>query len=448
MSMAQVSESPVADRSALIDRPLRIVYLSGSGALGGAELDLVDIAASLRSAKPDWELSAILGDEGPLRSTLEELGVPCTILPLPERLGQLGDAGLRDFRGAFRLALRGPGASASAFGYLRTLRRILRSVRPDWIQTNDMKAHVLGAWASPSGVPVAWFLQDYVGSRPVMSRLLRLSLGSSRRILPVAISRSVALDAEHALGPRVGTLPTIYPAIDLERFTPGEGDGEALDRASGLPKAPQGVVRVGLLATFARWKGHEVVLEAAERLARTRLEGEGPPYRFYIIGGPIYRTVGSQYSLEELRALAKRLGLDGQIGFTGHQSDPASAIRSLDVVIHASTRPEPFGRVIAEAMACGKALVAVGRDGPAGPAGGSAELFEDGVSALACPSGDPEALAEALGRLIADPELRQRLGEAGRQTTWKRFERSRLARDWVPFYLDQVAIDPLRGKLL
>ncbi|CAN5916416.1 glycosyltransferase family 4 protein [soil metagenome] len=441
MSTAQVSETPVASRSAPIDRPLRIVYLSGSGALGGAELDLVDIAASLRTARPDWELSAVLGDEGPLGATLEYLGVPCTILPLPERLSSLGDAGLRDLRGAFQLALRGPGAAASAFGYLRRLRQVLRTARPDWVQTNDMKSHILGAWSRPRGVPVAWFLQDYIGSRPVMSRLLRRSSGSAKRIFPVAISNSVATDAEQVLGSRVGNLPTIYPAIDLERFSPGEGDGGALDRASNLPKAPEGLVRVGLVATFARWKGHEVVLEAAAKLARTRSEGVDPPFRFYIIGGPIYRTIGSQYSLEELRALASRLGLDGQVGFTGHQSDPASAIRSLDVVIHASTRPEPFGRVIAEAMACGKALVAVGRDGPAGPAGGSAELFEDGVSALACPSGDPEALAEAVGRLIADPGLRRSLGEAGRQTTLKRFERSRLARDWAPFYLDQAAID-------
>ncbi|CAN5913730.1 hypothetical protein BH23PLA1_BH23PLA1_04880 [soil metagenome] len=439
MSVPRVLEPALPARSTPadpVDRPPRIVYLSGSGALGGAELDLVDIAAALRQAHPDWRLSAVLGDEGPLHQTLKELGVACTILPLPQRLGRLGDAGLRDVGGAFRLASQAPGAALAVVGYLRRLRRILREARPDWVQSNDMKAHVLGAWSAPRGVPLAWYFQDYLGSRPIMSRLLRWSSASarsrSRQVVPVAISRSVAADAERVLGRKRGTLPTIYPAIDLERFAPGPGDGEALDRAAGLPSAPTGTVRVGLVATFARWKGHEVFLEAAARVARTL--DPHPPCRFYVVGGPIYRTTGSQCSLEELRALAARLGME-TVGFTGHWPEPASAIRALDVVVHASTRPEPFGRVIAEGMACGRAVVAVGRDGPAGPAGGSAELFEDGVSALACPSGDPEALAVAIGRLIADAGLRRRLGDAGRQTVLARFDRPRLAQDWGPLYL-------------
>ena len=115
----------------------------------------------------------------------------------------------------------------------------------------------------------------------------------------------------------------------------------------------------------------------------------------------------SQFSLEELRPAPRRWAWGGGLGFTGHQADPASALRALDVVVHASTKPEPFGRVIVEGMACGRAVVAM-RDG------GAAELFEDGVSALGCPPGDPDALAAALLRLIDDPALRRRLGEGGR----------------------------------
>ena len=105
------------------------------------------------------------------------------------------------------------------------------------------------------------------------------------------------------------------------------------------------------------------------------------------------------------------------------------ALRALDVVVHASTRPEPFGRVIAEGMACGRAVIAI-RDG------GAAELFEDGVSALGCPPRDPDALAEAIGRVVADSELRQRLGQAGRQAALTRFDRRRLAEPWSRVYED------------
>ena len=410
---------------------IRVAYLSTSGALGGAERDLVDIVAALRSTRPGWGLSAVLGDDGPLRGELEALGVPCAVVPLPRRLARLGDAGLRGPGGALRLASAAPGAAAATAGYLGRLRRALAATRPDWVQTNDMKAHALGAWAAPRGVPVAWYLQDYASARPVMSRLLRAA--ATRRVVPVAISRSVAGDLAATLGPGRGPFRHIYPAIDTDHFAPGPGDPAALDAAAGLPPAPAGTVRVGLVATFARWKGHEVFLEAIGRV------DPALPCRFYVVGGPIYRPSGSQHTLEGLRALAERLGVSGRVGFTGHLGDPADAFRALDVVVHASTKPEPFGRVIAEGMACGRAVAAVGHDGPSGPAGGSAEVFEDGVSALACPAGDPAALAGAIARLAADADLRRRLGEAGRRAVLDRFDRARLAGDWAPLYLGSAA---------
>src|SRR5579883_1179458 len=239
-----------------------------------------------------------------------------------------------------------------------------------------MKAHVLGAWAAPRGVPVTWHLHDYLSSRPVMARLLRLAARSG--VSAVAVSKSVADDTAKVLGPRV-PVDTIYNAVDLGRFAPGPGAGAKLDEAAGLPPAPPGTVRVGLVATFARWKGQDVFLDAVRRIDVDR------PCRFYIVGGPIYRSLGSQWSLEELRERAEALGLADRVGFTGHQADPAEAIRALDVVVHASTRPEPFGRVIAEGMASGRAVIAMNE-------GGAAELFVDGVDALGCAPRDPQAL--------------------------------------------------------
>ena len=158
-----------------------------------------------------------------------------------------------------------------------------------------MKAHVLGAWAAPRGVPVVWHLHDYLGSRPVMARLLRWS--ARRTVRGVAVSRSVAADAARVLGPKVPVV-AVYNAADLDRFAPGPGDGAWLDAEAGMPPAPEGTVRVGLVATFARWKGHEVFLDAVARLPADL------PARFYIIGGPLYKSAGSQHSAEGLRAKA------------------------------------------------------------------------------------------------------------------------------------------------
>jgi glycosyltransferase involved in cell wall biosynthesis len=405
---------------------LKIVYYNTTGTLGGAELCLLDILATLRAARPQWRLSVLLGDDGPLRAEAEALDVPCTLLPLPRNVVRLGDAGLvgrgRGGVSGLRLAARSPGAAMATAAYLRRLRRALRAAAPDRIQTSSMKAHVLGAWGAPRGVPVVWHLHDYVGQRPVMARLLRWS--ARRSVAAVAVSHSVAADAARMLGPRV-PVHTIVNAIDLARFAPGPGDGAALDAAAGLPAAPPGTVRVGLVATFARWKGHDVFLEAIARIAADR------PCRFYIVGGPIYQSLGSQYTLEELKDRAAALGLDNRVGFVGYQANPAAALRALDVVVHASTRPEPFGRVIVEGMACARAVVAAGH-------GGAAELFENGVSALGCAPGDPGALANVITRLVADRELRHRLGAAGRQTALDRYDRKRLAEEWVACYTNSL----------
>ena len=180
-------------------------------------------------------------------------------------------------------------------------------------------------------------------------------------------------------------------------------------------------MRVGLVATFGRWKGHEVFLRALARLPRTL------PFRAYVIGGALYETDRSQVRLDELASLTSTLGIADRVGFTGFSDDAASAMRGLDIVVHASSAPEPFGMVIAEAMACGRAVVA-------SLAGGAAEIVQEGVDALGHPPGDVDALARSVQTLIEDSGLRTRLGRAARTAAETRFDRARLARQLAPLY--------------
>ena len=176
-----------------------------------------------------------------------------------------------------------------------------------------------------------------------------------------------------------------------------------------------------MLATFARWKGHESFLRALSLIPKS------VPLRAYIIGDALYQTDGSQYSMAELRAIAEDLSIVDRVGFTGFIAAPASAMRSLDIVVHASTQPEPFGLVIAEAMACGKAVIM-------SEGGGALELIETGRNAMGHRPGDSEELAERITQLATDPELRAQLGSAGRATAEYRFSRSRLVTEFVPLY--------------
>ncbi|HEX8242142.1 MAG TPA: glycosyltransferase, partial [Longimicrobium sp.] len=140
-----------------------------------------------------------------------------------------------------------------------------------------------------------------------------------------------------------------------------------------------------------------------------------------------YATAGSEVDPEGLREMASALGVADRVGFTGFVGDPAAAMRALDVVVHASTQPEPFGLVIAEAMACGRAAVV-------SAAGGAAEIVRDGADALVVPPADAPAMAEAIRRLVEDPDLRARLGDAGRARAGREFDRARLARQVAPLY--------------
>jgi glycosyltransferase involved in cell wall biosynthesis len=394
-----------------------IVFLSPTGQTGGAEAALHELLAGLRESHPSWSLRLIVASDGPLVARVEALGVPVRVLPFPASLARLGDWGLA--RGWFpRLVFltRCVGTALPVLGYLRRLRSLLRVEAPEVIHTNGLKMHLLGAWARPRGSAVLWHLHDYASRRPFTARLLRRY--AHRCSAVVANSRSVADDVRQVCGNAIAIHP-VWNAVDLERFRPG-GPRLDLDAASGLPRADD-VLRVGLVATFARWKGHETFLRALAGLPRDM------PMRGYIVGGPVYETSGSQVSIAELRGLVTSLGLDWRVGFTGFIQDTAAAMRALDVVVHASTDPEPFGLVIAEAMACGTPVV-VSR------AGGALELIEPDINALGFEPGDAAALARCIEQLGRDAALRRRLGSAGRSTAERSFSRRRMTSELTPIY--------------
>ncbi len=330
---------------------MKILFLSPGAHLGGAERSLLDLMSSLAAAGAGLRPCLIAGADGPLVERARAARREVAVVPLPSAVARLGDAGAGGPAGnqLGRAALVGGLCAAAPPGlvYAARLRRAIAEFHPDVVHSNGFKMHVLAAWATPRKIPVMWYFHDYVGARPLMSRLLRAHL--SRCALAVANSKSVADDARATLGARL-TVKPVYYSLDLDAFAP-DGPVLDLDRIAAMPPAPAGTVRVGLAATFARWKGHEVFLRALAALPR------GIAIRGYIIGGPVYRSGGSQFSIEELRALAAELGIASMVGFTGFIDDPAPALRALDIAVHASTQPEPFGLAIAEAMACGRAVI-------------------------------------------------------------------------------------------
>ncbi len=389
---------------------MKIVFINPVGVIGGGERVLLSMMAALLITQPNIQLFLIVGTDGPLIEQAEKLGVQVKLHQLPEALNQLGDSGFKSSNPALaRLILlaRIIRILPSIGQYLREFQRSLRQLQPDLIHSNGIKTHLLTALTKIKDTPIIWHIHDFYGSRPLIGKVLKQF--SYRAKLGIAISHAVAKDAKTTL-PKL-PIETIYNAIDINYFTP-------------LSSPPHTPLRVGLVATFARWKGHDIFLEAASEIIKNH------PHlnvRFSIVGGAIYQTRGSQFSQQELQEKAADLEIADKVDFLGFQQDIAQVYRNLDIVIHASTQPEPFGLAIVEAMACGKPVIV-------SQAGGAAELFTHNYDAIGVPPREPMALASAILDLLNNPEKRQLIAENARKTAVNNFSHQRLGKQIITIY--------------
>ena len=231
-------------------------------------------------------------------------------------------------------------------------------------------------------LPVIWHLHDRLAGDYLPPRAAAL-MRQAVRVLPTTLVANS--DATLATVPR----------------PPSGGAVVVPNPVRPLPAGPlrEQVERVGMIGRLAPWKGQDVFLEA---FARAFPQG---PVRAAIVGAALF---GEESYEAELRGLAERLGIADRVEFRGFRSDVGAELERLDVVVHASVVPEPFGQVILEAMAAGVPVAAAA-------GGGASEIASDRDTALLHPAGDAGALADGMARLASDPALRRHLAAAGRR---------------------------------
>jgi len=164
---------------------------------------------------------------------------------------------------------------------------------------------------------------------------------------------------------------------------------------------------IGSFSMLMPWKGLDVLLKAVA-LTASRTQ---KPFKLLIVGE---EPLGETEYLDRLKALARELGITSIVEFLGRLEDVYSIMIKTDIAVHSSVLPEPFGRVIPEAMMCGAAVIAT-------EGGGTSESMFHEETGLLVPRRDVEAMALALERLVNDSELRTRLGTRGRQLALERF---------------------------
>lgn len=364
--------------------PHRILFVEASvgGVLGGSLtgiLQLIDRIDRTRFAP-----SLLLYQEKEIIPQLEANGVPVTVLPpqpgwLPD--GDRGRAG--------RAWLRVREIGSVVLPRAQAVGAHLRHAQPDLVYlangvTPNLDALVAAARA---GIPALVHEKGYrrIGPRErFMSRWIDVFVGMTD--LVTAHARKRGVHARRHL--------TVYDGIDCERFAPG--GGAAVRAELGIP--PEAPV-IGIVGHIQGWKGQDLVVQAM-----AKLRDRHPDLRCLIVGG-VHRQ-GGEYAERMRRRIADEK-LERQVILTGARRDVAACIDAMDVAIHSSTNPEPFGRVLIEAMALGRPLVAPREGGPL-------EIVVDGETGILVTPRDASALAQGIEKLVANPDLRRRMGEAGR----------------------------------
>ena len=182
---------------------------------------------------------------------------------------------------------------------------------------------------------------------------------------------------------------------------------------------------VGLFGRLSEWKGQHVFLDAI-----AAMEG----VQAVIVGGALF---GQEAYEARIREQASRLGLEGRVRFLGFRPDVPELMAAMDVVAHTSIVAEPFGRVVVEAMMCGRPVVAT-------RGGGVTEIIRDGETGLLVPPGDASALAAAIGCVLSQPALAERLAQKGREDVSQRFSLEETCRS-VSALLSEAAADRRSG---
>jgi len=351
------------------------------GVLGGSLTGVLELIAHMDRTR--FEPALVLFEPKPIAAELEADGVRVHLLP-PLR-GSIAPPRLPGPAGTIvRTTHRWRTLGARAGQLIGLMRRERPAIV--YSSTGLMPGLAVLAAAARCGVPVVCHFKGF------------RRIGMEGRFLSRWIDTAIFMTDEisthvRTQGVHARRFLTIFDGIDLAADVPGGG---ARVRAEfGIPAdAPV----VGIVGHIQGWKGQLLAVEAVAR-ARRRV----PDLRCLVVGG-VHR-LGEAYAAE-LRERISAPDLAGHVILTGSRRDVSACLDAMDVVMHASDR-EPFGRVLIEAMAARRAVVAPREGGPC-------VIVVDRETGILVPPRDPDAFAAALVELVTDPARRQAMGRAAR----------------------------------
>ena len=347
----------------------RVLFLTHTGRIGGAEMCLLALVEAVRG-------SVLLFQDGPLHARLLAAGAAVS---LPRSRPDL--RAIRRNRGLWRVL-------PALFGIVGLLHQIRATARRhDLVYCNSQKSFVLGALATRGGVPLLWHLHDILDLSHFGRWQIRLVVALANRCAArvVAPSRAVAC-AFVAAGGRGALVSLVANGVSVPHLVSGPVARQSLrQNLRRRLDLPDGFV-IGVFSRLSPWKGQHVVLDALALL---------PDVVCIIAGDALF---GEEAYARGLRQQAERLGVAARVRFLGQRDDVAMLMQAIDVVVHPSVDPEPFGLTLVEAMLAGTPVIA-------SRAGAAEEILDGGRFGALVPPGDAAALAAAVRSCRDRPKM-------------------------------------------
>lgn len=385
---------------------MKILFLDQSGKPGGAELCLIDIAKPYR----DRALVGLFAD-GSFKSLLQQNSIPVEVLATQT------------------IQVRKESSLAQG---LKSLGQIIplitkvvkRASEYDLIYANTQKALVVGALASLfSRRPLVYHLHDILSQEHFSQTNLRIAINLANRFASLVIANSQASKTAFVqAGGNPDIIKVVYNGFEPKIYQTSESDIKQLKQNLGI----EGQFVVGHFSRLAPWKGQHILITAL---------AECPPQvTALLVGDALF---GEQDYVQQLHQQVAEMGLENRVKFLGFRSDIPQLMAACEVVAHTSTSPEPFGRVIVEAMLCGRPVVAA-------KAGGAIELVEHGINGFLVTPGKPQELAQVITTCLQEVETTATMAKNSQAIASQRFDVTTINQQ-IAQLLSQYASDQPTG---
>ncbi|MEO1374448.1 MAG: glycosyltransferase family 4 protein [Cyanobacteria bacterium J06635_10] len=361
---------------------MKILFLDQSGKPGGAELCLIDIA------KP-YQKNCLVGlfADGSFKELLEKNHIPVQVLT-NQAIQVKKESSLTQ-------------GLASITQLAPLITKVIKIARNyDLIYANTQKALVIGAIASfLARRPLVFHLHDILSPEHFSQTNRRIAVTLANRASLVIANSQASKKAFIEAGGNAKLVEIVYNGFDPQNYINNESNIKQIRQKLELDNK----FIIGHFSRLAPWKGQHILIEALAKCP--------PEVAVILVGDALF---GEQDYVKELHQQIEALQLQNRVKFLGFRNDIPPLMAACDLVAHTSTSPEPFGRVIVEAMLSGTPVVAAA-------SGGAVELVEPGINGFLATPGNPQELTEVINTCLQDKQKTDAIAKTARNTASQRF---------------------------